>query len=301
MPKKRLTKLSISERIFLRTKSKTSSNKHGENLHRKEKTELNKILSSYAALIGFLTLIIILALATFVQAQQAQNIETWTGAVSFTLKLTTNAKDTSGNKRFVTSNESFEGRMNFYTNEQGPTQGPRGCFLELLANDDTICITDFAAVNTLSKKSGRGSVLIVGSGNITATLRGTQVTGPSYINGKGSVEVDSSGINLISLRLGGTVGGGNSQEEARPFFFTGNIPVTALTKSQCMKNEDCNSNEFCLFQEGRCSAPGTCRLTPLICPLAPCVPVCGYDHVVYCSQCDAYRSGVSILPIGQCQ
>ena len=74
--------------------------------------------------------------------------------------------------------------------------------------------------------------------------------------------------------------------------------------TQCMKNGDCNASEFCLFPEGICSGPGTCTPKPLMCPLMACIAeasVCGCDLVSYCSHCEAYGSGVSILHTGPCQ
>ena len=68
----------------------------------------------------------------------------------------------------------------------------------------------------------------------------------------------------------------------------------------CIKNEDCNSNDFCLFSEGTCSGPGTCTSKPNVCPLAPCSSVCGCDGNLYCSHCEAYMNGVSIFKAGPC-
>jgi hypothetical protein len=71
----------------------------------------------------------------------------------------------------------------------------------------------------------------------------------------------------------------------------------------CMKNEDCGSNQFCLFPEGACSGPGTCTPKPTVCPLMPCIleyGVCGCDGRSYCNLCEAYANGASILKIGEC-
>jgi hypothetical protein len=195
---------------------------------------MKKELFSYTALIGFLSLVVLLALATFVQAQQAPNIEKWTGSVSFTLKLTTFTKDTSGNKKFVTSNETFAGTMNFYwdadPNVQSPTPGPDSCILELLGSDGTdICFNDLLGMSTYTEKSGKGSVLFVGTGNIATTVQGQKATGIAYINGKGSMVQDSS-KNLISISPGGTVGAAGSPGNEPNFFLSGTIPITTLTK-----------------------------------------------------------------------
>jgi len=149
-------------------------------------------------------LVVLLTLATFVQAQ---NIETWTGSLSFTLKLTSEKEDTGGNRTLVTSRETFQGAMNFYWDRTSktPTPGPDGCILELLGSDGTkICFNEFMGTSTLTKKSGKGSSVFVGTGNIATTVQGHGDTGPVYINGKGSQVLDSSG-NPISGSFGGAI------------------------------------------------------------------------------------------------
>jgi hypothetical protein len=82
----------------------------------------------------------------------------------------------------------------------------------------------------LTKKTGKGSVVFVGTGNIATTVQEQEVTGITYINGKGSSVQDSS-KNLLSIRLGGTVGGGySSLDLTANFVFSGTIPTTPLTK-----------------------------------------------------------------------
>jgi hypothetical protein len=195
----------------------------------KGEIEMKKELCSYTVLIGFLSLVVLLTLATFVQANP---IEKWAGSVSFTLKLTTATEDTSGNRKLVTSNENFTGTMNLYwdadPNVQGPTPGADGCILELLGSDGTnICFNEMMGTTSLTKKSGKSSAVFVATGNIGTTVQGHELTGPVYINGKGSQVLDSSG-NPISGSFGGTVGGGYSSEQGT--IFSGTVPTTALTK-----------------------------------------------------------------------
>jgi len=194
---------------------------------------MKKELFSYKALIGLLSVAILLTLTTFVQAQ---NIEKWTATVSFTLKVTTNAIDTkTGNRRFVTSNETFGGTINLYwgsdPNYRGPVEGPDGCMAELLGSDGTnICFNDIIGTGTLTKKTGKGSSVFVGTGNIATTVQEQEVTGIAYINGKGSMVSDIS-KNPISISFGGTVGGGySSLDLTANFVFSGTIPTTPLTK-----------------------------------------------------------------------
>jgi len=188
---------------------------------------MKKESPSYTAFIVFLLLIGLFTLPTFVQAQ---NTEKWTGPVSFTVKLTTHQKDASGNKKLVTSNETFEGTMIlYYDNDpdvQSPTQGPDGCMLELVGSDGTkICFTEMEGTSSSNKKTGKSSILFVGTGSIATAEQGQEVTGIAYINGKGSAASDSSG-NLISISLGGALGGGYSDD--KEFIFSGTIPTTTL-------------------------------------------------------------------------
>jgi hypothetical protein len=186
-------------------------------------------LFSYTAFVGFLSLIILLTSTTYVQALTT---EKWTGSVSFNVKAATRVKDTSGNHKLVTSTETFEGTMNFYNEPTvGPIQGPDGCILELLSTDGStkVCFTDGAATSSENKKSGKGSAILVGTGTIEVTINSQQVTGIAYINGKGSLVVDTSG-NLISLSLGGSFGGGYTADDNPSVIFTGTIPTTVLNK-----------------------------------------------------------------------
>jgi hypothetical protein len=190
--------------------------------------EMKKKLSSYTVLIGFLSVIGVLALATLVQAQ---NIETWTGSPSFSLKLTSEKEDTDGNRKLVTSRETFEGTMNFYWDptKKTPTPGPDGCESELLGSDGSqICFTAIVGPSSENKKSGKGSIGFVATGYIVFIIQGQVATGITYLNGKGSYRDDGSG-NMISISLSGTIGGGYLSTNNALVIFTGTIPTTHLT------------------------------------------------------------------------
>jgi hypothetical protein len=197
---------------------------------------MKKESSSYTVLIAFLSLIALLTLATFAQAQ---DIEKWTSSVSFTLKVTTILKNASGVRRFATSTDTFNGTMNLYWDpiEASPAPGgPDGCFLELLGSVGSdgakICFNEMVGTSTLcvadcTKKSNKSSGLFVGTGNFTKG----EDTGIIYINGKGSMVSEGDDKHLISINLGGAVGGGTYPpplEDA--VIFSGAIPTTALTK-----------------------------------------------------------------------
>lgn len=67
----------------------------------------------------------------------------------------------------------------------------------------------------------------------------------------------------------------------------------------CLDNSQCSENQFCLFEEGKCSGPGECMIKPDACPLYY-APVCGCDMKTYGNPCEAYANGVSILNKGEC-
>ena len=66
----------------------------------------------------------------------------------------------------------------------------------------------------------------------------------------------------------------------------------------CRTNEDCNPEDYCLFEE--CAAQsGTCQPRPDACPDL-WDPVCGCDGVSYSNRCEAARAGISVDYPGAC-
>jgi hypothetical protein len=190
--------------------------------------EMKKKLSSYTFLIGFLSVIGVLALATLVRAQ---NTETWTGSLSFTLKLTSEKEDTGGNRTLVTSRETFQGAMNFYWDRTSktPTPGPDGCESEFLGSDGSlICLTAIVGPSSENRRTRKGSINFVATGYIVFIIQGQPATGITYLSGKGSYGNDDSG-NMVSLSLSGTIGGGYLSTDNALVTFSGTIPTTHLT------------------------------------------------------------------------
>ena len=150
----------------------------------------------------------------------------WAGTVSFSVKVTSQETDDSGNQKLLTSNNTFAGTMSLYVGENGLATNAKGCYLELLGNDGTtICIKDIAAVSTESQKSRSERFLLVGLGTFTTTIGGNPVACNTYIDGKGTLKQDSSN-NLISIGLSGKITGGVGSD----FVFAGTINNTTLTK-----------------------------------------------------------------------
>jgi hypothetical protein len=156
----------------------------------------------------------------------AQAFETWTGAFSFSIKITSQETDNSGNEKFLTSNQTFTGTISLFIGDNGLTKSTDGCYLQFLGDDGTsICIKEIAGISTESQKSKSEKALLVGSGKFTTTIEGTPVTGNVYIDAKATLKQDSTN-ELISIGLSGKVGGGVDSD----FVFSGTMNNTTLTK-----------------------------------------------------------------------
>jgi len=188
----------------------------------------NKLFAS-TAFIGCLSLIILLTSTAFVQAV---NIDKWTASGSLKIKATTSVKDNSGNHKLVTTSETFDGTLNLYTETNGGvTPGPDGCIAEFLSSDGTttVCFDELEVTNSLNAKTGKASIIFVGTGNIETTVQGQKIKGIGFITGKGSGAVDKGG-NVISLSLGATIGGGFTPGDNPSVIVNGSIATTALSK-----------------------------------------------------------------------
>jgi hypothetical protein len=210
-------------------------------LQRKGEIGMKRKLSSYAALIGSMSLILCLTLATLAQA--ADSIVKWSAPVTFTVKLTTHETDPKENIKLVTSKETFEGTVNFYwdntTNTPAlPAETPAGCILELVQPDGTeICFDalyglDYGKINT-GKKDWEGTLLAVATGTFALPV-GTppvvKVEGIAYGSTKASIAVNSS-RQLTSFKGGGTLSGGYTDPATgNNYIFSATVPTTTLTK-----------------------------------------------------------------------
>jgi hypothetical protein len=155
--------------------------------------------------------------------------DTWAGAFSFTVKSTSQEADNSGNEKFLTSNQTFEGTISLIADDNGLKRNG-DCYLMFLSTDGTlICITDIAGISTESQKSKSEKVLLVGVGYFNTKVEGTSVTGGiAYVDLKATLKQDSSN-NLLSIALSGKIGGGVNEANDN-FVFNATLNNTSLTK-----------------------------------------------------------------------
>jgi hypothetical protein len=179
-----------------------------------------KKLVLFALLGGFLA-----GILTLVPCVQAQVPETWTGSVSFTLKVSSLKEDPSGNTKFQSFNRSFDGTMTVQVGGDGLVQVD-GCYLVLAgliddADATKICINKIVGIATDSTKSKNEKLLIVGIGDFTTKIEGQDVAGIVYLDASGTLKEDTS-ENPISAGLTAKIGGGFGLD----FTFSGNIRTT---------------------------------------------------------------------------
>eukprot|EP01095_Lingulamoeba_sp_RSL-Kostka_P015839 TRINITY_DN744_c0_g4_i1.p2 TRINITY_DN744_c0_g4~~TRINITY_DN744_c0_g4_i1.p2 ORF type:complete len:230 (-),score=91.31 TRINITY_DN744_c0_g4_i1:132-821(-) len=68
----------------------------------------------------------------------------------------------------------------------------------------------------------------------------------------------------------------------------------------CIRNSDCENNEWCLFPQGLCGGTGTCEEIGIFDCTAEYLPVCGCDGNNYGNACSALSNQMSIDYDGVC-
>lgn len=204
---------------------------------------MKKKLSSCVTLIGSISLILCLTLATLAQADE---ITSYTSSGKITVTFTTFEEGTKDTFKLVTTHEAFDGTATFYwdnTAELPATadESPTGCTLLLVAapgttgtmNGAQVCFTSLYGLpyGTINKaeKEWVGNLV----GNATGTLSlpvGTPAVltqvGTVYTNFKGSVAINAS-KEVTSLKVGATFGGGYIDPATGDYYiFSGTLPTT---------------------------------------------------------------------------
>ena len=147
---------------------------------------------------------------------------TWTGNVTIPFQITSISQDTSGNRKFKKSSNSFTGTMEMYISDTGPQRSKEGCYAKLLGTDGSnICIDQITFISTEVLKSKSEQFLLTGTGTMTMMILGIPPTGIAYLDSKGTLKKDSSG-EISAISLSGKIGGGTDEV----FVLTGNIKTT---------------------------------------------------------------------------
>ncbi len=141
----------------------------------------------------------------------AQEYETWSGACTFTVKIT-NQDGPPGNQKFVTQSQTISGTMKMYIGLTGPTPNQEGYYLQFIESGvTTLGITDLVAIRTDVTKSMSDKVLVIGVGPFFQKEDPVTPAGLAYLDASGTIKKDKTGkITAISLTMkfaGGDVDG----------------------------------------------------------------------------------------------
>ena len=135
---------------------------------------------------------------------------TWSGPVSFSLKITF-ADDIDDEIKLVSQTLFFSGTMELYAGEEGLVQ-KGDCYVRFLGFVEgvpaTFCLGNLAFVASDTAKSKSEKFYLIGTGTFSTVIEGTPVEGISYADGKGTVKEDKVSDDPTSLSVSGKLGGG---------------------------------------------------------------------------------------------
>ena len=155
--------------------------------------------------------------------QSAPNPVLFSGAASFSIKFTSvTPPDPSGNEKFTSTTESFNGTIKLILNNDALLADETGCFVKFSGADGTtFCVSDAAFMRAFSTRGTSDQFLLTGSGETSKPTSGGVERGPFFLSSKGSLK-ESSGV-VVSISLSGSIGWGSSDGE---FTFSATVKAT---------------------------------------------------------------------------
>jgi hypothetical protein len=177
--------------------------------------------------LGFcIGLFICLTLASAsMKTSAAQAGDTWKGASSLSIKITSINEDNPPNAKFVSLTVPITGTIECYMDQEVLILNDEGCYMKFSGQDGTtICFKNVAAIATGAQKNKSDQLLMIGTGDFNIRTMGLSISGIIYFDTKGTLAKDSSG-DLTSISLNGKIGGASDSE----LFFSASLKTT-LTK-----------------------------------------------------------------------
>lgn len=146
--------------------------------------------------------------AGYGNAQPAYTI--WSGTFSCPVKFTQTVEDLSGNTRFKSFTESFQGEIRLFLGEEGPVQNEKGNFLEVLDDEANLLFAfdRLTGIRTDIKKSKTDRVLMIATGDYYPDPEDHPgEVGIAYLNVNGILKKSTSG-EVTSIGVTFELGGG---------------------------------------------------------------------------------------------
>ncbi len=141
----------------------------------------------------------------------AQIVTTWSGPVSFSLKITF-ADDIDDEIKLETQTLSFSGTMELYAGVQAGLIQVAGCYARFLGfvegAPSTFCLENLPFVASDTAKSKSEKFYLIGTGTFSTVIEGTPVEGVSYADAKGTLKEDKATDDPVSVSVSGKLGGG---------------------------------------------------------------------------------------------
>ncbi len=126
----------------------------------------------------------------------------WEAPVSFSLKFTFLGEDTRGNIKFQNLTQTFTGKIEFFESDLVPKQ------ITFVSDDGKTGGYFRNPASILTKTSSKSeSLLVIGTGDFSSSITGELTTGIAYIDAKGTMKENSTGV-ITSISFSGKIAGG---------------------------------------------------------------------------------------------